>query len=282
MRVGKLIDLHTHSTASDGSMNPGELVRHAKASGLSAIALTDHDTVEGLQEALEEAEKVGIEVIPGVEISVVFKPEMHMLGYFPGKSYQKIKGVLEFLKKSRDERNPRIISKLNELGFNISMKDVEAVASGSIVGRPHVARIMVEKGYVRSMEEAFDKYLTPGRPAYFCKEKLTPEQGILEISKAGGVPVLAHPIYLGLNLNQLDNLLGRLAGIGLKGIEAYYVDNSQEETYNLVKLAHKYGLLATGGSDFHGSFKPQIVIGRGRGNLEVQYGILDQLRGLMA
>jgi len=276
--MSKIIDLHTHTTASDGSMSPGELVRYAKSRGLAAVAVTDHDTVDGLEEALSEGEKAGIEVIPGVEISVDFEPEMHMLGYFPCKTFAKIAGVLNELRKNREERNPRIVKKLNEMGFNLTMYEVKKEAKGKVVGRPHIARVMVEKGYVNSIEEAFEKYLADGRPAYFKKGKLTPEQGIQEILKAEGIPVLAHPKYLYMDMAGLDVLLKDLKAKGLKGIEAYYVDNTPEETEEFLRLADKHGLIVTGGSDFHGSYKSRIEIGVGYGNLKVPYELLDNLR----
>ncbi len=297
----KYIDLHTHTTESDGSMTPTELVRHAFEQGLCAVAVTDHDTVKGVEQAIEEGKRLGIEVIPGVEISVDLSqreislyppslnpnqqdssadviPEMHLLGYFFRNQYDSIRNTLEQLRDNREQRNPRIVHKLNELGFAMDMEEVTALAAGGVVGRPHIARVMVDKGYVASVEEAFEKYLANGRPAYFRKDKLTPEEGISEIFRAGGVPVLAHPIYLYMNIEQLDHLLGQLVEIGLKGIEAYYTDNTEKQTADLLMLAEKHHLLVTGGSDFHGSFKPDIEIGRGRGGLRVAYNLLQQLK----
>lgn len=318
----KYIDLHTHSTASDGSMEPAALVRHAHRLGLAAIALTDHDTVSGVGQALEEGEKLGMEVIPGVEISVSLsswdfppvtytgpqpgvtdeeeaspemqtvgpnkqqagpemqtaEPEMHLLGYFFNGGYERMSETLEELRRRREERNPKIIAKLNELGFDITIEEVEHKAAGGTAGRPHIARVMMEKGYISSIAEGFDKYLATGRPAYFKKDKLTPEEGVEEIIRAGGVPVLAHPIYLGVRGEQLKKVLERLKKAGLKGIEAYYTDNSPEQTEELLRLAEELGLKVTGGSDFHGSFKPDIEAGVGRGNLRIPYSLLTALR----
>lgn len=274
----KLVDLHTHSNISDGSMSPVELVRHAGNCGLAALALTDHDTIDGVSEACEEGSRIGLEVIPGLEISVDFSPEMHILGFFSGKDYLRIEDVLISLRRNREERNPKIINKLNEMGFNIDMEEVSEKARGGLTGRAHIAGVLFEKGYVSSTQEAFDKLLSSGRPAYFKKDKLTPAQGIKEIIDAGGVPVLAHPIYLYMNYKELDSLLAELKTAGLKGIEAYYVDNSPEDTGNLVKLADKHGLLITGGSDFHGTFKSGIEIGRGYGDLRIPYELLDKLK----
>ncbi len=272
------IDLHTHSTASDGSMTPVELVRHAFAKGLGALAITDHDTLNGAGQAVAEGKRLGIEVVPGVEISVSFNPEMHLLGYFLSGEYSAIQDTLEDLRRKREERNPRIIQRLNELGFDITLSEANGLAAGGNTGRPHIARVLVNKGYVASVEEAFDKYLASGRPAYFKKEKLTPEEGIHEIAKAGGIPVLAHPIYLGLDDIQLDHLLGHLKEAGLRGMEALYSENTEKQTAELLRLAQKHKLLVTGGSDFHGSFKPHIEIGSGRGALKIPYALLSALK----
>ena len=168
--MDRRIDLHTHSTASDGSMSPRELVRHAKESGLSAIAITDHDTIDGVEEALDEGAKLGIEVLAGVEVSVDFEPEMHILGYFFGSNYKNIAPTLVKLKKSRDERNPKMVEKLKSLGFDITMEEVQAEAKGNIVARPHMASVLFKKGYVKSIREAFDKYIAEGKPAFVKKE----------------------------------------------------------------------------------------------------------------
>ncbi|NJD02541.1 MAG: PHP domain-containing protein [Ruminiclostridium sp.] len=273
-----LIDLHTHTTVSDGSMLPEDLVKYAKSKGLKAIAITDHDTTDGLNGALEESKRIGFEVIPGIEISADFNPEMHILGYFPNGDYVGIAGTLADLRLKREERNPRIVNKLNELGLEITMEEVFEKSSGGVTGRPHIAKVLIEKGYVQSLEEAFDKYLACGRPAYFKKEKLTPRQCIREINAAGGLPVLAHPIYLRMEYEQLDILLEELVKKGLKGIEAYYADNTSRQTRMLLKLAEKHSLLVTGGSDFHGSFKPDIDIGVGRGNLHIPYDLLVNMK----
>ena len=297
----KFIDLHTHSTSSDGSLEPDALVRHAYGLGLAAIALTDHDTVSGVDASLEEGKRLGMEVIPGVEISVSLsswdlpsftcphaqhgkhpaepaEPEMHLLGYFFSGSYEILLETLEELRQKREQRNPKIIAKLNELGFDITLEEVTEKAAGGIVGRPHIARVLLDKGYISSISEGFDRYLAAGRPAYFKKDKLTPEEGISEIIRAGGVPVLAHPIYLGIWGRQLGKVLERLKTAGLKGIEALYTENTKEQTEELLKLAEEFGLRVTGGSDFHGSFKPDIEAGSGRGDLRVPYSLLSALK----
>lgn len=273
-----LIDLHTHTTVSDGSMLPVELVRYAKHKGLKAIAITDHDTTDGLYNAMQEGRRLGLEVIAGIEISADFNPEIHILGYFLKGDYSGIAGILADLRLKREERNPKIVAKLNDLGLEITMEEVLAESSGGVTGRPHIAKVLIKKGYVGSMEEAFDRFLASGRPAYFKKDKLDPSQCIMEINAAGGMPVLAHPIYLKMEFEALDVLLSDLVKTGLKGIEAYYVDNTPEETGMLLKLADRHGLLVTGGSDFHGSFKTDIDIGVGRGDLCIPYKLLENMK----
>lgn len=274
----KTIDLHTHTTASDGSMTPQELVRYAFEKGLAAVAVTDHDTVGGVNQALEEGDRLGIEVIAGVEISVDFSSEMHLLGYYLNGNCELIQDTLKSLREMREQRNSKIVNRLNELGFDITMQEVIGNAKGGNAGRLHIARVLIEKGYVRSTDEAFGKYLGTGKPAYFKKEKLTPKSGIAEIIRSGGIPVLAHPFYIGLPLDRLDQLMGELVGYGLKGVEAFYSLHTEEQTTMLLKLAKKHNLLVTGGSDFHGSFKSDIEIGSGTGSLRVPYSLLTALR----
>ncbi len=275
----KLIDLHTHSMASDGSMSPAELVRHAHEKGLSALALTDHDTVDGVQEALEEGERLGVEVIPGIEISVDYKPEMHILGYFPNLyAYNSIRNELEVIRQGREARNLKIISRLNGLGIDITTEEIKSEALGDVTGRPHIARVLVNRGFVKSIDDAFNKYLGREGLAYFKRFELKPEQGIQAIRRAGGLPVLAHPVFLRKTYDEMDKLLGELKGFGLAGIEALYSDHTREDTGNFLRLAIKHGLIVTGGSDFHGSFKPGMELGTGRGGLEVPYELLENLR----
>lgn len=274
----KLVDLHTHTTASDGSMTPAALVEYAAGKGLAAIAVTDHDTLAGLEEAVEEGHRRGLEVIAGLEISVDFDPEMHMLGYFMDGIPGSLEPVLAGLKAKREERNPRIVAKLREMGFDITLEEAASLAGGKIVGRPHIAETLVRHGYVGSVAEAFEKYLASGKPAYFKKDKLTPAEGVNAVLEAGGIPVLAHPVHLNMSMEKLDELLGRLVADGLMGMEAIYVDNTGEQTERLLELCTRHGLLATGGSDFHGRFKPDIDIGCGRGNLKISYEIVEKLK----
>ena len=275
----RIIDLHTHSIASDGSMSPAELVRHAKDKGLAAVALTDHDTVEGISEALDEGNRIGIEVIPGIEISTNYRPEMHILGYFLNiDRYLSVQKELTEIRKGREDRNYKIISRLNKLGIAVTEEEVKEISTSDTIGRPHFARLLMEKGHVKTMQEAFDKYLGKDGLAYFKRHELEPVDGIKLIKKADGIPVLAHPVLLKMNYNDMDKLLVELKEYGLGGIEAIYSENSKEETGNLLRLAIKHKLLVTGGSDFHGTYKNGIEIGFGRGNLKVPYELLEKIK----
>lgn len=274
-----LIDLHVHTTASDGTMTPEEVVFHAAAQGLKAIAITDHDTVAGIPEALEAGIRAGIEVVPGVELSVKYPGEMHILGYYIDCQNPILDRGLDLLSLYRSERNPQMVRKLQNLGCQISMEEVTNEASGGIIGRPHYAAIMVRKGFVRDFADAFELYLGVGKPAYVEKDKLTPGQGIEMIVAAGGIPVLAHPKYLQLSDNiGLDNLVQELKQHGLGGIEVFYSENTPDETERYFSLAIDHGLAVTGGTDFHGSIKPELKIGKGKGNLEVRYNFLERLK----
>lgn len=276
------VDLHLHTTASDGTMFPAELVKYAVEKGLSGIAITDHDTVDGIAEALEEASNHDIEVIPGIEISVEHKVEIHILGYFTKNNYTNIIKVLRVMQEAREERNKKIIKKLNEFGFDIHYEEVKNEAKGNIIGRPHIARVLKNKGYVSSMKDAFNKYLGRNGKAYFLREsKLSPEKAIQEILKSGGVPVIAHPILLGFGRKELEKLIVEFKQFGLKGIEVFYTENTTEQTSMLKIIAEKYELIKTGGSDFHGDNKDGIEIGKGKGHLKIPYSSIEQLKKLL-
>jgi predicted metal-dependent phosphoesterase TrpH len=273
-----LIDLHTHSTASDGTFEPSELVILAKNTGLKALALTDHDTTEGLKSAYKTALEVGLPFVCGVEISVKFSGpgHFHLLGYFLKPEVPELKDTLERLQKARDERNKKMVEKLQALGISISMEELREVAKGEI-GRPHIANLLVKKGVVKSFEEAFEKYLKKGAPAYVPKALLSPQEAIELVLKAKGIPVLAHPVTLKLNYLELKNYLKELKDFGLMGIEAYYTEHSPEFTKVLLEYAKEFGFLVTGGSDFHGANKPDIKLGKGLGNLRVPFECYENL-----
>ncbi len=258
------VDLHTHSTASDGTMSPSEVVRLAKDSGLSAIALTDHDTVSGIAEACATAQTIGIDFLPGIEISAEFPPPgtLHILGYGIDPESAVLKEMTDSLLAGRDARNPKIVAKLNQLGITISMNEVEAEAGGDVIGRPHIAAVLVKKGYVSSVKQAFDQYLAQGAAAYFDKERLTPRRAIDLIHQSGGLAVLAHPIQLRLeNDAQLHRVIKDLVDVGLDGIEVIHSDHNEDLIKKYSDIARQYNLLPTGGSDFHGLNKSDICIG---------------------
>ncbi len=274
----KYIDLHVHTKASDGSMTPSQVARYAAKDHLAAIAITDHDTIDGVKEAVAEGERYDVEVVPGIEIGVEFEVELHILGYYIDIKSKKLNDTLNQLQCFRQERNPQIVKKLNALGFAMNMADVSAKAEGSVVGRPHIAAVMLEKGYINNIDEAFEKYLGKGKCAYVDKKKLTPAEGIRLIEEAGGLAVLAHPVYLEQHKIDLEALVKQLMRYGLSGIEGYYPDHSKETHEKYLALARKHHLLVTGGSDFHGSHKPHIKLGKGYGDLKVPYDLLTALK----
>ena len=261
-------------------MTPTELIRRAVSKGLAAIAVTDHDCVDGVEEALAEGRRQGIEVIPGLEISAEFdRGTMHILGFFVDWKKESLRRRLFELQEARRLRNPKITEKLQEQGLEITHEEVVAASGGGQVGRPHFAKVLVQKGYVASMEEAFEKYLKRGGPGYVEKFRFSPQESIALIHEAGGVAVLAHPFTLGLKSAEMENsLLAELTQTGLDGIEVYYSKNAPEDTIHYLRLCESYGLLPTGGSDFHGAHKPDIDLGIGRGNLQVPLKLLEALR----
>ena len=299
-----MIDLHAHTTASDGTDTPAELVQRAHNAGLSAVAVTDHDTLDGVPEALAEGERLGITVVPGTEISLDYKgPKlesgrsgwMHLLVYWldglrssrnqePGTRNQEriidgpLAGELRELQRWRAERNDRIVSKLNQLGLALTLDEVIAVSGGGQVGRPHFARVLLDKGYVKHRQQAFDQYLAKGAPAYEDKRRLAPEDAISRARAEGAVPVLAHPFSLGLNDDELRAQLATWKRAGLCGIETIYPEHSPELTARLNGVARTLELAATGGSDFHGGNKTGVELGTGKGrNVRVEDSVLKAL-----
>jgi predicted metal-dependent phosphoesterase TrpH len=273
------VDLHCHSTASDGTLSPTEVVQLAKRSGLTALALTDHDTIAGCAEAAAAAKEIGIDFLPGIEISAEFPHPgtMHILGYGVDPKSETLSKLTDTLIAGRDNRNPRIIAKLQELGLKITMEEVEQEAGGQVVGRPHIAAILLRKGYVKTIKDAFNKYLAQGAPAYFDKERLTPKQALQMIRDSGGLPVLAHAIQLRTeNDAQLERIIKDLLDLGLVGIEVYHSDHNDDWIAKCEHFAKKYNLLKTGGSDFHGTNKTHIKLGDARGH-QVPRVLFDDL-----
>jgi 3',5'-nucleoside bisphosphate phosphatase len=276
--VGGVIDLHTHSTMSDGSDKPEELVDLAAKAGLKAFALTDHDRLDGIDAARARAAEKGVELVPGTEISCEHKGTMHMLVYFLEPGEGPLQDELLRLQVARDTRNDRLVARLQELGLPVTRQELEDEAGGKGAGRPHIAAILLRKGVVTSIQEAFDLYLAKGKPAYMDKERLAPLDAIALALQSGGLPVLAHPLSMGLEPADLENTLGELADAGLVGVEAIYGRYSQEERAGLAVTAARLGLAITGGSDHHGTYKPDLSVGTGRGDLHVPDSALAALR----
>ena len=276
------VDLHIHTTASDGVMSPSEIVKYAKRRGLQAIAITDHDTIEGLDEGVSEGERIGFEVIPGIEVSAEHFPgSMHLLGYFFDIRHPLLKERLAYLQSARAERNPKIVAKLNELGIEVTYEDVIRASGGGQVGRPHFAQVLLDKGYVNSFQEAFDRFLRKGAPAYADKFRFTPKEALHFINEAGGVGVLAHPNTLGTNgYADLERLILKLMEYGLRGIEVYYPEHSGLDVAQYKALVERHGLLATGGTDYHGLEKDGLDIGVGRGGMRFPYSLVEGLKAV--
>jgi predicted metal-dependent phosphoesterase TrpH len=245
-----LVDLHVHSTASDGTFSPADIVKKAVASGVTHLAIADHDTVDGIAPAISAAgDFPGLTFIPAVELSTdIPQEEVHVLGYFIDYTDPDFAAALERFRASRIGRAMGMVEKLNKLGVDITWERVKEIAAGSSIGRPHIAQAMLEKGYITSLQQAFDNYIGRNGPAYVEREKITPAEAVKLILKAKGIPVLAHP----LTIKDPEPIIAELKDAGLVGIEAYYKDYSGEERDKLLGFAAKYNLITTGGSDYHG------------------------------
>ncbi len=275
-----MIDLHTHSTASDGTLSPEALVELAAERGLSAIALTDHDTVAGVAPAQERGKALGVEVVPAVELGASLDGvgEIHLLGYFIDIKNKTLRDRLAWLRDERRSRGRKIVERLKDMGVSISVEQVEKIAKVGSVGRPHIARALVENGHVASMKEAFERYLKSTGPAYVKRELLNADEAIGLVREAGGVAVLAHPCTLGRKDRELPWVLQSLMAMGLEGIEVFYSQHTSEQVWQYEELAQRFGLLVTGGSDFHGANKPEIELGRGHTTMQVPAKMLASLR----
>jgi len=279
------VDLHIHTSASDGTFSPAEILELASSLQLGAIAITDHDTLDGSREAIAAGIPPGLGFITGVEISAERpsffpgKGSCHILGYRVNLDDPNLNQTLAKLQNARKDRNPRILKRLQSLGFDMTMDDIQQAAGPKgQIGRPHFAQVMLNKGYVPTFNAAFDDYLATDKPAYVDKYRVECPRAIELIRGAGGIPVLAHPALLGTPQGHLENaaVLG-LKEMGLVGIEAYYTEHTTEQQQHYLDLARTHGLLVTGGSDFHGKFKPQTKLGRGRGKLQVPIDLYHAL-----
>lgn len=276
------IDLHAHTTASDGSLTPNELVSLAKEVGLTALAVTDHDTVDGLDEALAAAAGAGIELVPGIELAVSYPSgRFHMLGHFIDPHSPELNDRLTLLKDNRAKRNERMVERLNALGVYITLAQVIAESGGGQVGRPHMAHALLRAGYVDSLREAFEKYLADGAAAHIPKDKIELEEGISLIHSSGGLATMAHPSSLKLGDEDLLPELIRLKTLGLDGVECYYSQHTVERRANLEAMAERAGLLVTGGSDFHGKAKPDVFLGQVESGRPVSSALLERMRAAL-
>ena len=275
------IDLHVHSDQSDGTLSPEEVVKRACDKQLSAIALTDHDTVQGVTRAKEAARLLPypLEVISGVEISAAYKQrDIHILGLFVDETNKTFRTTLENAVANRDARNEKMAKRFRELGIPLTLEELRTQSPDTVITRAHFARYLIEHHYVKTNDEAFDRYLGYHAPCFIPREYMEPETAIALILSAGGIPVLAHPLLYKLPADELEALLLRLKNAGLVGLEVLYSANTNCDENILRSYANRYGFLMTGGSDFHGANKPQIEIGIGRGNLKIPESILDTLK----
>jgi predicted metal-dependent phosphoesterase TrpH len=277
-----VIDLHTHTTFSDGSLTPTELVEAATALGLTAVAVTDHDTVDGLPEALAAGERLGIRVVPGVEINLEHeRVTMDMLGYFlRGCPSGELKAELAELRVYRDERNARILERLAELGYPLDPDDLKAAAENGAVGRPHIAEALVRRGYASSITEAFERFLRRGTPAWVDRRRLSLGAAVRLLRASGGLPVLAHPGIIRTDATGLEHIVRDAARLGMAGIECYYPLHDEATVTRCLALAEKYALVPTGGSDFHGSVKPHAHLAIGSAGLQLPDELLADLECL--
>ena len=273
-------NFHTHSTFSDGTFTPEELINHAVNVGLSAIALTDHDTVNGIEEAIKSSKNKDIEFIPGIEFSVADGTEIHIIGLFIDHKNEKLLDTIHKTRSQREVRMKGVIEKLQNLGFEITYEEAQQLAGGDFVGRAHIAHVLMDNGYVESVKEAFDKYIGLNKPCYVEKKEITPKDAITAIRSAGGLAFLAHLHQTKFDFEQLDRLLEELKGYGLNGIEGYYTEYTNEHIREFRKLAQKHNLFYSGGSDFHGAMKPTVNLKSGYSDLHIPYSIFTTLKRL--
>jgi 3',5'-nucleoside bisphosphate phosphatase len=277
------IDLHVHSNASDGTLTPMEVVDLAIKSGLRAIALTDHDTLSGLKDARSAALLLSdaanpLRIIPGTEISVSYKNrDIHLLGLFIDPDNKELMAALQEAVKNRDARNEKMAENLRNAGIDITLEKMRQSEGNAVLTRAHFAKYMTEHGYTKSNEDAFTRYLHDNSPYYVPREYLSPKVAIELIHKAKGLAILAHPLLYKYNLKEVEELVALFCSYGLDGIEAIYSANMGFDEGHLRRIANKYNLSISGGSDFHGANKPHLSIGTGKGNLKIPYTILEQL-----
>ncbi len=265
-----MIDLHTHSTASDGSLSPTQLIDEAARRGLAALALTDHDTIDGNEEAAAQAAKRGLAFIPGVELEIAWEPgEFHLLGLGLRHPTEEFRRALQDLARLREERNRQILDRMLELGIEAEYEEVQTLAGGKVVGRPHFAALLVQKGIVKNRQQAFSRYLAKGRPFYVAKGALDLVRAITLIKESGGVAVLAHPLSLYLAWGRLPEAVAGFVALGLDGLEAWHPLARPRSCRRLEELGRRLGILVTAGSDYHGEARADRKLGLTAGDLEI-------------
>lgn len=274
-----MIDLHSHSIFSDGSSSPEELVALAEQGGVSALALTDHDTTDGLARFTAAGAGSSVQTIAGIELSAEFgNITLHLLGYLFDPANTELQSALEWVRAGRAERNLQILENLNRLGYNLTHDDIRKHAGDDLIGRPHFAAALIEKGHFKHKDKIFQQLLGKGKAAYADRRRLTPEASVEVLCKAGGVPVIAHPGQMKLSVRDLRRLVKRLKEHGLGGIEVWHPTHHPHQSAAFLRICEDFDLVATGGSDFHGALTPDIKLGRGFGDLCVPDSTLDQLR----
>ncbi len=279
----KQIDLHVHSTFSDGTFTPTMLVQEAVRKGLSAIAITDHDAIGGISEGIEAAKEAGIELIPGIEFSTFYdKKEIHIVGLFIDHTNPEFIKRVEVFRGGREAKNIKMCEKFKAIGIDISYDEMKKMYEGSVITRAHFADYLLKKGYIKDRNEAFDRYIGDGGICYVDREKITPKEAIELIHMVGGVAILAHPVLYHLGNDTLNELMEYLCESKIQALEAIYSTYSASDERDMRNLAKKYNLLISGGSDFHGANKPQISLGTGLGKMFVPYEVLERLRSLLA
>ena len=277
----KYIDLHIHTAASDGTDTPAAAVEKAAALGLAAISLTDHDSVSGVAEAMAAGERLGVEVVPGIEVSSDYRDNnIHVLGYFIDIHTPTLRPVLDWVRNERDARNQKMAAMFAADGFDVSMEILEQLYPNAVIGRPHFAEYLMHKGYTASVKEGFDKYLEVGRPYYLPKERIPLARAAEVIREAGGIPVLAHPLQYHYPENEVIEMIEYAKSVGIQALECYYSEYSPEEQAWMLAQAERYAMGVSGGSDYHGTRKVHIQMGRGTGHMEVPCSVLEELKKL--
>lgn len=280
MFATRTVDLHSHTTASDGDHTPTQLIARAAECGLTALAVTDHDTLNGLEEAIEAGKRYGVEVVPGIELSAEIDfGQCHILGLFVPPTSERMRQRLEEVLNNRNRRNERILAKMQAHGIEITYEEVEAEAGGDVIARPHFAKVLLKKGFISSMQEAFDKHLTKGGTFYVDRVRLSPEECIALIHEAGGLAILAHPNNLKRNPAETEAKIAELKAMGLDGFEARYNLHTPDDTAHYLAMAERLGMVTSGGSDFHGvTVKPKVFLGHVEGELPAPNSVLETLK----